>query len=98
MIRGINMLIRQWLQEVVWPALKKAWQRSHEKSKKKATSRVFQNNDLTNPLHLFNVEQREMNDYNNRRSHEALHDYLQNCQRFEAHQRHEHNYWDHYHR
>jgi hypothetical protein len=92
------MTIHQWLKETVWPALKNAWNKSREKSRKKTASRIFPNNDLSNPLHPFNMEQRAMEDYNDRRAQEALYDHLQDTQRFEEHQRHEHNYWDHYHR
>jgi hypothetical protein len=85
------MMIRQWLKETVWPALKNAWNRSREKSRKKAASRILQNNDLANPLHPFNVEKRAMEDYNDRWAQESLRDYLQDTQRFED--RHRHDYW-----
>ena len=69
--------------------LKNVWQRSHGKSRVKAESCLFENNDLTNPLHPFNVEQREMEDVNGRRAQEALYDYLQDSQRFQEQQRHD---------
>lgn len=92
------MPMRRWLQNVLLLALKKAWQRSREVSREKAKARVFQKNDLINPQHPFNVSRREIENYNARRTREALHNYLQDCQRFEEHQRHERNYWDYYHR
>jgi hypothetical protein len=82
------MSIRRWLQEVGLPTLKNVWQRSREKWGVKSESRLFQHNDLTNPLHPFNVGQREMDDYNDRRAREALHDHLQDSQRFQEHHRH----------
>jgi hypothetical protein len=90
------MIIRQWLKETVWQALKKAWQRSCEKSRENTKSRLSRHNDLTNPEHPLNVGQREMNDYNNRRTHESLRYYLQTTQRLQEYQRHHHVDWDRY--
>lgn len=83
------MNIYQWLKEVAWLTLKSAWHRSREQSKKRETARIFQNNDLTNPAHPFNMEQRAMEDDNDRRAQEALYDYLQDSQRFQDHHRHD---------
>ena len=80
---GEHMTIRQCLQKAVGLALKKVWQKPCGKLRAKAEPCLFQNNDLTNPLHSFNVEQREMDDYNDRRAQEALYDYLQDSQRFQ---------------
>ncbi len=84
-------MIRRWFKEVICPALKNSWRRSHEKSGKQTASHFSWHNDLTNPMHPLNVGQREMSDYNDRRQREALYDYLQTAQRLQEHQRrHEH--------
>ena len=84
-----NLLIRQWLQKIILPALRKIWYNSSVLSRKKTESCLPLHSDLTNPLHPFNVEQRAMEEYNDRRAQDALYDYLQDSQRFQDHHRHD---------
>jgi hypothetical protein len=100
-LRELYLQFKEWLLEIACPAIKKWWLTERVKTTKIHANlknrSILNDDDSTNPLRPHNLSPQQMQEDNNRQSYESLHRYINDCQRMETQQRHNDDYWNHYH-